>query len=316
MEELTRRFTRPAAGGLALGALLGLLMVLAAPASRAPASFEGKNGKLAIQSDRGTEGTQIFTMNPGGGDIQQLTHSSTYVTVPTFSKSGTRIVFTKVVGEDPNQAGDIFVMRSDGSHQRNLTQSPAYDYSPSFSPNGKQILFESDRTGKDQLYLINADGSHQRRILNDPHDNDDPVFFPSGEKIAFTRYANHSSEIYTVRVDGTHLRRLTVNSRLDYSPDVSPDGKSIAFNEDVSQENPELFVMRSDGSHKERLTNTSQGREFDATFSPDSRKIAFDRAVTNGADYDVAVMNSDGTRAHTVLGGPSYDYVSDWARKP
>ncbi|MGH2974699.1 MAG: TolB family protein [Solirubrobacterales bacterium] len=314
MGGATCQLARPRGRGLALGALLGLLVVLMAPA-RAPASFAGKNGRLAIQSDRGGDGDQIFTANPGGGDLNQVTHSSTYVTLPAFSRSATRIVFTKITGVDPNQAGDIFVMRSDGSHQKNLTQTPASEYSASFSPDGRHILFESDRTGKDQLYLMKADGSDQRRIISDPHDNDDPVFFPSGEKVAFTRYANGSSEIYTVRLDGTHLHRVTVNSRPDYFPDVSPDGKSIAFNENLSQDNPELYVMRADGSHKQRLTNTSQGREFDATFSPDGSKIAFDRSTTAMGDYDVAMMNADGTDQHTVLGGPSYDYVADWARK-
>ncbi len=299
---------------MVLGVLLGLLVVLMAPAS-APASFAGKNGRLAIQSDRGGDGDQIFTANPGGGDVRQLTHSSSYVTLPAFSRSATRILFTKITGVDPNLAGDIFVMRSDGTRQKNLTQSSAAEFSASFSPDGRHILFESDRTGKDQIYLMKADGSHQRRIVSDPHDNDDPVFFPSGKKIAFTRYANGSSELYTMRLDGTHRHRITKNSRFDYYPDVSPDGKRIAFNEDLSQENPELYVMRADGSHKRRLTNTSHGREFDATFSPDSSKIAFDRSDTAMGDYDVALMNADGTHQHTVLDGPSGDYVADWARK-
>jgi TolB protein len=303
-------------GGLLVGGLLALLLLLAGPASRAPASFPGKNGRLAIQSDRGTEGNQIFTVNPGGGGIQQLTHTSNYVTLPAFSRSGDRIAFTEIVDDGSQRAGDIFVMRSDGSHQRNLTKDPSSDYSPSFSPDSKKILFESDGTGNDQIYLMNADGTHQHRIIRSSHDDDDPVFFPSGRKIAFTRYAGGSSEIFTARLDGTHQRQLTDNSRLDYYPDVSPNGKLIAFNEDVSDQNPELFVMQSDGSHKQRLTHSSQRREFDATFSPNSRQIAFDSAPTGqSGDYDVFAMRADGTHVHTVLDGPSSDYVADWARK-
>ena len=160
-------------------------MSLIASTHRASATFAGKDGRIAIQSDRGTEGTQIFTINGHGGDVRQLTHSDTYVTLPAFSRSGKRILFTQLVDHGGDLDGDVFVMRSNGSHQRNLTDNPAYDTSASFSPNGNRILFESDRTGHDQLFIMHADGSHQHRITHDSLDNDDPVFFPSGRKIAF-----------------------------------------------------------------------------------------------------------------------------------
>ena len=41
-------------------------------------------------------------------------------------------------------------------------------------------------------------------------------------------------------------------------------------------------MIRSDGTHRKRLTDTKAGREFDATFSPNGRKIAFDKNVANG----------------------------------
>jgi Tol biopolymer transport system component len=60
-------------------------------------------------------------------------------------------------------------------------------------------LFESDRSGRDQLYLMRSDGSHQHRITHDSLRTDDPVFFPSGRKIAFavTKADNSDSDIFT-----------------------------------------------------------------------------------------------------------------------
>ena len=307
------RSGRTLAGGLALGGLLVLLLILTGPAGRAPASFPGSNGRLAIMSDRGTEGYQLFTINPGGGSIHRLTHSDTYVSLPTFSKSGEKIAFVK--GAPPDGKGEIYAMRRDGTHQRNLTQNPASDSSPYFSPDGEQIVFDSDRAGRRQLFLMNSDGSHLRRIIHGSHEDADPVFFPNGGKIAFDRTVGGQGEIYTSHLDGSHQRRLTDNSKYDYYPDVSPDGTLIAFGRDASESNSELFVMRSDGTDEKRLTHTSEAREFDPTFSPDNRKIAFDSAASEMDDFDIFVMKANGTRRHTILDGPSGDYVSDWARR-
>jgi Tol biopolymer transport system component len=118
-----------------------------------------------------------------------------------------------------------------------------------------------------------------------------------------------------MKLDGTHRHRLTDKTHCQFYPDVSPNGKLIAFSRDNAKGNPDLFEMRADGTHLHRLTKTSEGREFDATFSPDSKKLAYDRGI-NGSDYDIRVMTASGRHDHVLLDGPSGDYVSDWGRRP
>jgi Tol biopolymer transport system component len=79
--------------------------------------------------------------------------------------------------------------------------------------------------------------------------------------------------------------------------------------------NPDLFVMRSDGTHEKRLTHTSKAQEFDATFSPDGEKIAFDSSAEPTSDFDVWMMKANGTHRHKVLDGASDEIVADWARR-
>ena len=118
-----------------------------------------------------------------------------------------------------------------------------------------------------------------------------------------------------MNLDGTHRHRLTDNTHCQYEPNVSPNGKLIAFSRDNAKSNPDLFEMHADGTHLRRLTKTSDGREFDATFSPDSRKIAYDRGAFT-SDYDIRAMTARGKHDHVLLGGSSSDYVSDWGRRP
>src|SRR6187397_1382415 len=86
--------------------LLALAASLVLEARRAPGAFAGDNGRIAIQTDRSGGDSQIFTMNKQGGDLKQLTHASTYVGAPAYSRSAGRILFTQLVGGK----GDIFVM--------------------------------------------------------------------------------------------------------------------------------------------------------------------------------------------------------------
>lgn len=68
--------------------------------------------------------------------------------------------------------------------------------------------------------------------------------------------------------------------------------------------NTEIYVMRPDGTGQTRLTRDPA---YDAhpTWSPDGRKIAFDR------DFDLWVMNADGSNQHKIA-----DYGADPAWSP
>jgi Tol biopolymer transport system component len=309
--------SRVTGAALALAALIAVLVSLAGSADRAPAAFAGKNARISIESDRdsgpGVVGNQVFTMNQHGGGLRQLT-----CCVPTdsanFSPNAKLILFSQVPFP-PATDQDVVVTHADGTGQKNLTEGNRDDRSASFSPNGKRILFASNRTGHYQLYLMHADGSDQHQVTHDSRDYRDPVFFPSGKKIAFGAGEGDNADIFSMALNGKHRRRLTHNASFEFAPDVSPNGKKIAFDKDRANDHSDLFVMRSNGTHVRRLTNTRSADEFDHTFSPDSRKIAFDKITGGAGDFDIFVMKASGKHKHLLLGGPSNDRISDWARK-
>jgi Tol biopolymer transport system component len=51
---------------------------------------------------------------------------------------------------------DVYVKYLVGGQVRRLTTNPAYDGVPTWSPDGTRIAFQSDRTGKSQIYVMDA----------------------------------------------------------------------------------------------------------------------------------------------------------------
>ena len=71
----------------------------------AEATFPGKNGKIAFQSDRGGS-YEIYTMNRNGKKVDKLTTNPAEDEDPAFSPDGKRIAFMS----DRDGDSDIYTM--------------------------------------------------------------------------------------------------------------------------------------------------------------------------------------------------------------
>jgi TolB protein len=66
-------------------------------------------------------GAQLFTMNPDGGQLRQITHVAGNAYQPGWSPDGTKIVFTRNrVAGGPS---DVFIINADGSNLRRVTRA-------------------------------------------------------------------------------------------------------------------------------------------------------------------------------------------------
>src|ERR671916_3404922 len=108
-----------AAVGAAMVSAGLLLTALAGTAREAEATFPGNNGLIAFASNRATgEGVdnpegdfEIFTMNPDGTDLTQLTHNAAFDFDPDWSAGGEKIAFES----DRDRFSNIFTMNADGT---------------------------------------------------------------------------------------------------------------------------------------------------------------------------------------------------------
>jgi TolB protein len=168
------------------------------------------------------------------------------------------------------------------------------------------------------IWTMRADGSHLRRLTSAAAQEFDPTWSPDGRRIAYRHQAGDdtTSEIYVMNADGSAQRNLTRNIVPDWGPDWSPGGGAIAFNSAKGTRGSGLFgfVIGPDGSGLRRLG--SHYVEYPA-WSPDGSRIAFmaqePGASGSNPDYDIFVMNADGSDVKRLTDAPGEDGWPAWS---
>ena len=103
------------------------------------------------------------------------------------------------------------------------------------------------------------------------------------------------------------MRRLTDNIGYDGDPSWSPDGTRIAFTS-----NGEIHAMNADGSGITRLT-VDPASECCASWSPDGSRLVF--VSGRGRNFNIWVMNSDGSQEEMLNRTLVYDGDPSWSRQ-
>ena len=274
------------------------------------------NGRVAF-----TSSNRIYTINPDGSDVRQLTPDGNGFIdhFPAWSPDGAKIAFGRQTSTEMSQ---IYVMNADGTNPTRITNNSSSDREPSWSPDGSKIAFVSARDGNEEIYVMNADGSNQTRLTNNTAFDFDPAWSPDGTRIVlattrdFPPFGNIASglEIYVMNADGSNQVRLTNNTDVDAQPLWSPDGTRIAFN---SQRDglPLIYTMNADGSN---VINATQSTTFDASdpeWSPDGTTIAFTSYKRVGPQTsvdEIFLMNVDGSNIRRITNTTFDEHELAW----
>lgn len=220
--------------------------------------FNRAGSRIVFQSNRINNRNEIYSMNPDGTGITQLTNIAGGNQSPSYSPDGSKIVFGSRRTR-PGSTNDLYVMNADGSNQVGLGIPGTFaTESPSFNHDGTRIVYFAGRlTGStsntQDIYTINPDGTNETRLTTAAGVDNQPAFSPDGSKIAFVSFrgGDTDGEIYVMNADGTNQTRLTNDTREDRYPTFTPDGTKITFGNRVDGH---LSRINVDGTGLVRLT--------------------------------------------------------------
>jgi Tol biopolymer transport system component len=291
--------------------LAGTILLYACFGGAPPSAFgqaANSNTRIAfVQANAQTPGGDIYTMDPDGSNIRQLTNlGATNSAGPeSWSADGRQLVFN----EYPNFGiGQLWLMNSDGTDQHLLLAEAADgEYSPSFSPDGRWVVFDRCPLALTvcAIYRIRTDGSNLTAVTNFQLEVTDysPSYSPDGTTIAFFSHARGGvlGAVYLTDPSGSDLRRLTPPVLGAYVPQWSTDGEKITvIDHCCDPQNRDVWQVRRDGSDLYRLTGSAATDlqlpvayyDGNPSWSPDGRSVVFDQYLVSSNSNGIFVVEA------------------------
>jgi TolB protein len=172
---------------------------------------------------------QIFTVNPDGTNLQQLTFD-TQVSKNTgdWSPDGGLLAVTGTTWNAGNPYNALYVLRADATGMTQITDSvpSGNDPSASWSPDGSAIAFvgdgkyigESPFRYRSLIYAVRPDGTALTQLSKDRNHDSNPSWSPDGKQILFSSERDGHAQIYLMNADGTSQVRLVTSLTNDRYP--------------------------------------------------------------------------------------------------
>jgi TolB protein len=276
-----------------------------APISSAQHSVE----LIAFQSSRNGS-THVFTMNPLGSDIKQLT-TTAYNVVPVISPDGSKIAFMS----DRDGEYYVYIMDIDGGNQRRISNAPGEEDGHTWSPDGSRIYFRKSIDGKNTLCVTDVSGGDFRQFNIENISIRSPKISPDGKKILFNPTPKGHFELWVMNSDGIDVHRIAPSINWGNEPCWSPDGSLIAYAYYEEEPSPfssgpvEIHVCSAAGTDDRAVTDLGTTSEFPC-WSPEGNRIAFQ--TFKDGNFEVYIVNIDGTKLKRMTENETFDGRPNW----
>jgi TolB protein len=254
---------------------------------------------------------QIYALNSRTGDRTRLMATTSNDRTPKWSPDGNLIAFAS----DRDGDRDIYivtlkdVLALGADYQPILlTQNKEPDWQPAWAPDGKRIAFSSYQEENWEIYVVDADGTNLVRLTDHAENDFSPTWAPDGERILFVSRRYGDADLFVLDLAGEDLLQLTSSELDEYDPVWSPDGQWIAYVTQIGSQS-DLFVMHADGSDPVNLTNSRYADDFQPVWTPDSTQLIFVSYTSARGDYDLFVIQRDGS-GMTVLDDDDSDTLA------
>lgn len=179
---------------------------------------------------------------------------------------------------------------------------------PSVSPDGRWLAFDSDRSGRQDLWRLRLDAPpdgpapEPERLVALPTDDFRPAWSADGRWIAFYTIVDGIRQACLLPTGGAVPRRVLPADRAEsHSPTLSPDGRRLVFHREVGREWELFETARASLAPDARWSPPRRlgVHGANAQWSPDGAWLAYTR---NGT---VRVVRAGGDDAASRLVAPA-----------
>lgn len=273
---------------------------------------------IAFASDRDGD-FEIYTMAPDGTGVRQLTRnedtdeSEARDEGPHWSPDARWIAFSSTRDHPIGGNSEVYVIRADGSGERRLTENDVGDFPTGWTGDGEIVYWRCEAAC--ELRLMERDGSSDRGVFVTESivlDSWGPRGGTEVRAFVVDREAESLDDGRRVAFDVG-----SGDSRPVEEGTPSPDGERMLIETD-RDENGRCLFHDCTGHAAElyvddtRLTRTTTV-EGHAVWSPDGTRILFGRIPDEEDDWELWVMNVDGSCARQLTDNTEWDWTPDWA---
>ena len=267
--------------------------------------------RIAYVSDRGGS-SQIWLMDPDGGNAKQVTNLSTEADGELYSPDGQNLLFTSDVYPDCGA--------DDACNQRHLDADKSSQVHARIYTELLYRHWTHWQTARRSHLLVVAVGGGQPKdltpgkytvppfSLGGPDDYD---ISPDGTEVCYSMNADAvpaastNADLYAVSIKGGESKKISSTPGADSSPQYSPDGKYIAwraqFRAGYESDRWRLVVLERATGKLVNLTETLDRWVNSFTWAPDSTRLFF--TTNDRGSQSIQLISVNGGAARQVVGG-------------